>query len=371
MRLRRAESGITIVEAVIVSSLTIVLGIVLMLTASGWAQIMIHDMTSVTDRHVQSFRSLLVVENINYTESVKEAIIRNVSEWDIELTIVEAGVSRKDIVISRLSPFITLRKNESASIPIVVDCKRGDTYTFWVKYIPTQSIGKGFTVLDTVRNFTCPISIVSSRCSLPGRWAFVDVVDPITTLSGFFSQTYPYIWIRALKSSTTGREVLNLHIHSQEGVFSESTEIKLLDSEQTPVRISNIDIKPPYNITLEGSSVFFLPTRIEFSTYVEGDKTKIHVSGMNILWRPEDLIAEGIIIELGIFDPGDYTERNINVGVNVKDCNGRSLFSEIVEYKYTSEVGNKGDWDSIYVEFTDEFKITDIYHVETTISKIS
>lgn len=357
----KAKKGITAVEAVFISSVTILLGLALIFLASEWAQISIYDLTQKTNEYVQSFRSLLVAEVIKYTESGGEVRLRNVSKWNISLTVTEIEALRDDGVVGRLRKNVLLAKDEATSLPLPVECKRGRNIVTRIKYIPTALSERNLPPLTIEVNFTCPISTVPTMCSFPEGWALIDVVDLITTLSGELSQVYPFIWIRAPLSSIEGDESINVEVRGQEGSYSGSFPIRLPGAERIPLKISNEGIKPPYNITLKGPSYTPIPRDFTLGAFVEEDEVKAHISGITLLWRPEDKIAEGLLIEMGVFAPGNYT-----IKVSVEDCNGNDLLTLMKFYSYT---GDRGVWDFLYVEFKEELKVTDIYSIRTLITK--
>lgn len=360
--MRKSRNGITIVEAVVISAITVTLGFALLFIASGWAQVFMLDLTEKTDEYVQSFRSLLLVENINYTESKREVIVRNVSKWDISLTIKEIEILENGMVIKRIHEHVTLERSEYANLPLPVDCEHGKDLTIRIKYIPTALFEKSYPIFVTERNFTCPISKISTICELPSRWVFVDVVDPVTSPSGEFSEIYPIVWVRAPLSSSTGEEYLELNIRGEVGDSSGSSLIEFPSLEKIPIKIWNRELRPPYDIILED---IFFPKKFEFGGFVEDNEVRIHVSGITLIWRLEDMIIEGLIIELGILDFGRYS-----MFLAFRDCNGGSLFSYVTSLDYTGNLVDNGGWDFIYVDITREFKITDIYSLELSISKI-
>ncbi|MEM0011322.1 MAG: hypothetical protein QXT84_06490, partial [Candidatus Bathyarchaeia archaeon] len=153
--------------------------------------------------------------------------------------------------------------------------------------------------------------------------------------------------------------------HGQEGGFSGSFPMRLPSADQIPLKISGEGIKPPYSIVLDGPSYTPIPRNFVFGAFIEKDEIEAHVSGMILLWRPEDKIAEGLIIELGTLAPGKYTLR-----VSVEDCNGGDLFitpeDEEPSYSYT---GDGKVWTLIYIRFPKEFKVTDIYAIKTSITR--
>lgn len=359
MKKAKARRGITVVEAAFISSVTVILGLVLVFLASGWAQVFMHDLGQKTDEHVQSFRSLLVAEAIKYAESGVEIRLRNVSKWNISLTIMEMEVLKDNKLIGRFPEDIVMWKDEAASLPVPVDCERGRNMTARIKYAPTALSGKGLQPLVIEVNFTCPISNVPHTCNLPEEWALIDVVDLITTPSGEISQRYPFIWIRAPLSSAAGDKSISVQIHGQEGGFLGSFPMRLPSANQIPLKISGEGIRPPYSIVLDGPSYTPIPRNFVFGAFIEKDEIEAHVSGMILLWRPEDKIAEGLIIELGALAPGDYTLR-----VKVEDCNGVDLLTLEKIYNPTSD-GRV--WDLIYVKFSKELKVTDIYSIKMSI----
>lgn len=359
----KAKRGITVVEATFISSITILLGLVLIFLASGWAQASMHDLTKETDKHVQSFRSLLAVELINYTEAGGEIRLRNVSKWNISLMIKEIEVLKDGEVIGQFPENAFIAKNEVTSLPIPIDCKRGESLTLRIKYVPAALSERNLPPLVIEVNSTCLISTVPLTCSLPERWAFIDVIDPITTLSGELSKAYPFTWIRVPLSPATGDENLNINVHGREGASSDSFHIKVPNAEQLPLRISSKDIEPPYNITLEGTDLFYIPRNVRLGGLVDGDEVKVHVSGITLLWRPEDRIVEGIIIELGVLNPGSYI-----IKLSLENCNGDDLLA--LEMLYSCS-GNEGGWDFIYMEFIKEVKLTDIHSIKTSIIGVS
>jgi len=364
LRSVRARKGITIVEATFISAITILLGFVLISLASGWAQVSIHDLTRKTDEYVQSFRALLAVELINYTEAGAEIRVRNVSKWDISLSIVGIDVLKNDKVIGSFHANISLAKNDDAKFLIPVDCRRGESLAFRIKYASTAFLERALFPLVIEVNSTCPISIIPKRCDLPEKWALIDVIDLITTPSGEISQTYPYIWVRAPLSSTIGEESLNIHVYGHEGFSSKSFLIGVPSTERIPLKISGEDMKPPYDIVLEGAGLSYIPNSFRLGGFVdENGVVEIHVSGITLLWGPEDKVAEGVIIELGVTGPGNYI-----IKVNIEDCNGDDLLTRDMPYSYTD---TKSGWDFVYVKFVGELKVTDIYWIETSIVKVS
>ena len=364
MRSAKARKGITIVEAAFISAITTLLGFVLIFLASGWAQVSLHDITRKTDEYVQSFRALLAVELINYTEAGAEIRVRNVSKWDISLTIVGIDVLKDGEVIDSFYENISLAKNDDAKFPIPVDCKRGESLAFRIKYAPTAFLERALPPLVIEANFTCPISIIPNRCSLPEKWTLIDVIDLITTPSGEISQTYPYIWVKAPLSSTIGEERLNIHVYGREGSSSKSFLIGVPSTERIPLKISGEDVKPPYDIVLEAAGLYYIPNSFRLGGFVdENGVVEIHVSGITLLWSPEDKVAEGVIVELGATGPGSYI-----IKVNIEDCKGDVLLTREIPYSYKDI---KSGWDFIYVGFAREFKATDIYRIETSIVKVS
>lgn len=346
-------------EATVIASITILLGLALMFISFGWSQVFVYDLGKKTDEHVQSFRSLLVIESINYTETSKEIIIRNVSKWRISLTTIEVEILRNNELTSRVHERVDLAKDESAHLPIPVACVRGENLTIRVKYIPTALLEKGFPILVAEQNFTCPISTVSAKCNLPSKWALIDVVDPVTTPSGDLSQIYPIIWIRSPLGSIVDEETIVLHIQGREGASSGGSLVSIPSTEQVPIRISDNDVKPPYKITFESRNVFLIPRSFDLGAFIEEDKAKIHVSGVSLVWRRSDMVAEALIIELGISKPGDY---KIKIILEIEDCNAETSY---FEYDYTTKSGV--NWDFVYVELQEDFKVTDIYALRTII----
>lgn len=361
MRKARAIRGITVVEAAFISSITVLLGFVLIFLASGWAQISMHDLAQKTNEHIQSFRSLLVVELVKYSESGVEIKVRNVSKWNASLKIVEVEVLRDGEIMSQLPENVVLAKDEAASLPIPVDCKRGRALTTRIKYMPLALSERGLPPLVLEFNFTCPISTIPVACNIPEEWAIIDLIDPVTRLSGELSKEYPFIWIRAPLGSMKGDKSVSVLMRGREGGYAGNFFMRFPSAEQMAIRISGENLRPPYTIVLESSSITLIPRNFMLGALVEDNEAKAHVSGVTILWRPEDKIAEGAIVELGVLAPGDYVIR-----INLKDCHGDEL---LALRKYYSSTGERGTWDFLYVRFTEEIKITDIYSVEVSVDR--
>lgn len=355
MKTRRSRTGITAVEAAFISSITILLGFVLIFLASGWAQISLNDLTKKADEHIQSFRSLLAIEAIRYTESDVEIRLRNISKWNISLTIMEIEALMDGKVVGKFSKNVSLARGEATSLPIPADCKYGKNMIARIKYIPTALSEKDLPPLAIEFDFMCPISTIPPVCNVPEEWSFIDIMNPITTLSGEISQEYSYIWIRTPLSSMSGDRDIKVQIYGQEGSYSGSSTIRFPSAEQTPLKISGEGVKPPYNITFTGS--YYIPRSFLLGALVEEKEVKAHVSGITILWRPEDKIAEGLIIELGVFAPGDYVLR-----VSIEDCHGYELLTLEKPFSY-----EKRGWILLHIEFTEEFKVTDMYTIKTSI----
>lgn len=356
----KIKRGITIIEVTVVATITILLGLALMYVTSGWVQSSMLDLTRETDEYIQSFRSLLVIENINYTEKGATIFVRNVSKWNISLTILEIQLLRGRNLVGTTSPATIIVKDKSANLPapICENCKYGETLTYKIKYIPTALAEMRHPILIAERNFTNPFSILYGHCELQDEWILIDMINPVTTLSGEFSQTYPIIWIRAPLSSAPGKQSLSIGVYGQGISTSGSAAIDFPSLRQQFLYIPHEEVKPPYNITLETSEANVVPVKWVFDGLVEDEEVKIHVSGIFLLWRPEDKVVVAIILELAVKEQGDYY-----ISIKLSDCNNIPLF--IKGFSYTG-----AGWSSEYIKVSGEFKITDVYQVETSISRI-
>lgn len=378
MRSRGTRGDVTVVETALISSLTLVLGIIVMLAASGWAQVTAHDITEKTDIHLQSLRSLLVVEYVKYSEDGGEAFVRNISKWDIRLKVVEAGISRGGQTIHSRPLSLVLGRGESARIPIGLACVYNVDYTFWVKYVPAHLPEWGKQPLLAERNFTCPLSNVRPRCSLPASWAFLDVVDPITVPEGGFYQELPFVWVRAPVGSFQPGGQIHLKIFGRGWESSGAKEIKAPSSEMLPVLVSGHGVGPPRIIVPEGQDVYLIPSRLELGAYVRDGDALVHVSGVFVEWRPSDLVAEAVVLELGVARHPAGEVGIYSVTIRLRDCEGRTLFSDAIERTEYREEG----WHYLRFKITGtgsrevegpaikEFKVTDIHSISVVITKV-
>ena len=348
-----------------------------MFIAAGWAQSSILNLTQETDANIQALRSALIIEEINYTYG--QIIVRNIADYNVSLTVMKIALFKEDGTLIESIPqngftsLANLTKGQAAQLnaPTCNTCNRGERLKYRIWYIPTELLEKGLFkstyILYVESSFINPIGPhTQPACPLPNKWTLIDMVDPVTWISGqdggviasFYGRGK--VWIKAPLASDN--ETINFRVTVEEigsgRSGSGSDDVEVPSENQYAIYGTYNGLKVPFKITLSSPDTNVIP-----HTWVFGGKKSnwgrvhAHVSGIVIFWRDEDRKVENVMLEMGADEWGTY-----RVTLKLKDCNDAILYqrTKLVEFKPGSNTLNVFfrvspalDFDQIYIVETE------------------
>lgn len=377
--LRNSKKGLTVIEVAVISSIVIALGIFLMLYSAGIFTTTTYDLTKEVDRNIQLLRGILLVESVEYGEEdggeYARIHVRNIAKHPIDLTI-----TRIELLISESRLYDSLPKSplgfgnitkleigekKILDAPTCPPCRKGQNLTYRVWYIssslynvenPLLSVSDMLYVeFKTIK----PIGIAEVlKCPLPNdNWIVVDYVDPATgAIFGRISELEPAVYIRPsfASSQSSGMSFTVTVIEDKTGRSGSGTtrlDVPSVRLERVPGNFGGL--QTPLKIIVSSSWNI-----IQREWFLDGIPEKLHVSGIYLQWSRIDRILEGIMLELGLGERGDYV-----VNIVLRDCYGDVLQVLSTEIK----VERINDFEIRFIPISNYIRLDQIYHIETKV----
>lgn len=387
----RRRSGLTVVEVAIIASITLSLGIILMLFAAGWAQGSLLDLTRETDVNVEALRSALVIESMSYDSEAGEVnlTVRNVSKHDISLTAyrLELRSLENDTVYASMSLGLNLSQGEVAEIDdaptcwdamspqLADDCLQTKQLVYRVYYIPTHLLDEGRltsrTILYVDLSFVNPFLVSPPPvCPLPENWVIVDILDPVTNIES--GKIHPFsgkgkIWVRLPLASESATIDLDIYVeevresgHPKSGSGSETVDIPSQDEYEVYGDYDSLGA--PFRIRLSSDSYQVIPEEWVFAGRLTNpNNAKVHVSGIVLFWETEDRTINNVMLEMGADSQGDY-----RVIVRFKDCTGAVVATASREVHFLPGTSTA----NIFLEIEEKVRFDQVYVVETEVEEL-
>ncbi len=385
--LRNSKKGLTVIEVAVISSMVIALGIFLMLYSAGIFANTTYDLTKETDRNIQLLRGILLIESVQYGEENGEEYakihVRNIAKQAIDLTI-----TRIELLISNDRFYDSLPKTpygfgnltklingekKILDAPTCPSCHKGENLTYRVWYI-SSSLYDVENPLLSVSNMLYvefrmikPIGAVEVlKCPLPtSNWIMVDYVDPATgAIFGRISTLEPAVYIRPSLASNQIEDMPFTVIVMEDETGRSGSGTASLDVPS--IRLERISgtfggLQTPLRIIV-GSSWDV----IQREWFLDGlpnetlNSLKLHVSGIYLQWSRIDRTLEGIMLELGLGEKGNY-----NVRVILRDCYKDVLQDSTI----TVEVERINDFEIRFIPVSNSVRLDQIYYIETKIEE--
>lgn len=388
---RGSKKAVTIVEACILSAVTVALGLLLLLMVNGWAQNSFLSMTEETGRNIEVVRSLVVIESISFEgDGDISLVLRNVSEE--EITVVISRVELRSLETFKVfyvrylpeDEEYVLERGESVMIedlPTCEDldqpelreeCRSSERIAYRAYYIPLNIHEKGLRLSTT--EIPTGDSVITNpglklECPLPeGGWVLIDLADPVTEVSSgrlYSYSGYGRVWIEAPLASRVGTITVNVAVKRIGGTASASGSASINvpeESQQYSISLSGSisQIYVPFRVTLSSPNMQIIPQEWIFG----GQLNVAHVSGLILSWRTEDKLVDSVLAELGFGQSGTY-----RVSITLKDCNGKVIAtgSNTVNINLGSSSYTKA---SAFVTLSNSVRLDQIYYVESGVTKI-
>lgn len=394
MRLRLrwgSRRAVTIVEACILSAVTVALGLLLLLIVNGWTHNSLLTATRETEGNIEVVRSLVVIESVSFGEGGKiSLVLRNVS--DEENTVVISRVELRSLETFKVfyvrhlqeDEKYVLKRGESVVIedlPTCEDldqpelreeCRSCERIAYRAYYIPLNIHEKGLR-LSTTEIPTGDAVITSPglklECPLPEEgWVLIDLVDPVTYVSSGYLYSYSgygRVWMEAPLASGVGTITVNVAVKRIGGTASASGSASINvpeESQQYSISLSGSisQIYVPFRVTLSSPNMRIIPQEWIFG----GQRNVAHISGLILSWRTEDKLVDSMLAELGFGQSGTY-----HVSITLKDCNGKVIAtgSNILNINLSGSSSAKA---TAFVTLSNPVRLDQIYYVESEVTKI-
>jgi len=381
---RKSTKGLTVIEVVVITSIVIALGIFLMMYSAGLFTTTTLDLTEETSRNIQLLRGILLIEAVHYYSredgtDAADIYVRNIAKHPIDLTVtrIELIISHDvlhDYVPKSSVGFGNLTKlkmgeNASLSAPVCNQCKKGDILIYRVWYIssfmynvenPLMSVND---MLYVEAKIIKPIGGGSPlKCPLPiDNWVMIDYIDPITgAIFGRIGSLSPAISIRPSLASSQSDD-LSFTVTAIEieggGSGSGSAEIDIPTARLERVVGDYENLQVPLRVTVTSSW-----NVIQREWIFGGISGKLHISGIYLQWSRLDKILEGVMLELGYGETGNY-----RVKITLKDCDGEVLMATSVYIN----VERTNDFEARFIPIPDPIRFDQIYYIETEVEELS
>jgi len=384
-RLKRLKrKGLTVVEVVVIASIVLALGIFLMMYSAGLFSATALDLTEQTDRNIQLLRGILLIEGVDYHvgedgRDIAEIYVRNIAKYSIDLTVTRIELLVSNEVLHDAIPrgsygfgnLTKLRIGERAklSAPVCNECQKGEKLIYRVWYISSALYNVDNPLLSISDMLYVEVKIVKPigaeavlKCPIPSdNWIMIDYVDPVTgAIFGRISSLNPVVNIRPGLASIQAEDMpFTVTVTEIEGGRT-GTGSRPIDVPT--VRLERVQgdyggLQTPYRITI--SSDWNI---IQREWVLDGIPGKIHVSGIFLQWSRIDRIIEGIMLELGYGEVGNY-----KVKVTLKDCDGDTLYTSSIN----ATVNEINVFEVRFIPVSGPTRFDQVYYVETKVEELS
>ena len=341
------------------------------------------DLTEETGRNIQLLRGILLIEAVDYYSGedggdVADIYVRNIAKYPIDLTVtrIELIISNDvlhDYVPKSFAGFGNLTKlrmgeNASLSAPVCNQCKKGEILIYRVWYIsssmynvenPLMSVND---MLYVEAKIIKPIGGGSAlKCPIPSdNWVMIDYVDPITgAIFGRISSLSPVISIRPSLASSQSDD-LSFTVTATEieggGSGSGSAEIDIPTARLERVVGDYENLQVPLRVTVTSNW-----NVIQKEWIFGGISGKLHISGIYLQWSRLDKILEGVLLELGYGETGNY-----RVKITLRDCDGEVLMATSIYIN----VERTNDFEARFIPIPDPIRFDQVYSIETEVEKL-
>jgi len=144
--------GMATIGVIIIAAITLTLGLFIMYLAASWVQTYGVNITGEFDKYTQLMRAILVIEAMNYSDEKSTIYARNVSKYNISITIcrIELYSSRRSLIVNATPPngigelAKLSRIGDSAGIdaPTCTYCEPGEELVYRIWYAPSEILEK-------------------------------------------------------------------------------------------------------------------------------------------------------------------------------------------------------------------------------------
>ena len=340
--------GHFLTSVVILTSVTILVGLFIMGVFSGWVNVSISDITGKVDTDIQLIRSSLTVENIVYTADNKTAYVRNVGKTNIVITRVELVELNTNSILASIpsdkyvSKLLLLNTGDGGnlSLPKCSSCSVDTAVKLRIWYVAASLFNEANPELSAGdMSFVelllkIPSGATNGACPpLSGDWLFLEFVDPVAYAS---SGRIAWDEIRVLSPLASKYETVEVSTEVKElesplrvrtgvgAITTMTNEISLVDANAGGLYI-------PVEITLTPERGWHLLPK----TWIFEEENNVHVSDITLTWDEVRKLINGAV--LSIAKPRGTTEL-YEITVYITNCNGEIIAenSEIEQVLATS-----------------------------------
>jgi len=384
-----SKRAITIVEACILSAVTVALGLLLLLIVNGWTHNSLLTATRETQGNIEVVRSLVVIESMSFDEDGDiSLVLRNVS--DEEITVVISRVELRSLETFKV--FYTkyfssdeeyvLKRGESIVIKnlptcegldrpeLREECRSSGRIAYRAYYIPLSIYERGLRLSTT--EIPTGDSVITNpsiklECPLPENgWTLMDLVDPVTVVSsGCLSSLYSIVWIEAPLASGVDVITVNVAVRKIGGTASASGSASInvpRESQQYSISLSGSisQICVPFKVTLSSPNMRMIPGEWIFG----GQPNVAHISGLILSWRTDDKLVDAVLAELGFGQSGTY-----RISITIKDCNGKVIATGSISMNINLDSSSSAK-ATAFITLSNPVRLDQIYYVESEVTKI-
>jgi hypothetical protein len=382
-----------VLSSVILAAITLAVGLILVSLATSWFAINATDTTQKTDKGIALVRTsgLLAFELVRYTsrEDLRLIVLRNISPLDLCVTRIE--LIRQDGSLGGawpspparwvacgsggLDPISPQEKAEftSSELPTCSSCFFGERTRIRIWYIARTLYDNANPELsaDEMRYVETLIIYPGTRigrpCALPEgtRWAAFTSVDPVTNfLTGSFSNPPNNrfsVLISYARPLTLSTQQFEFQLADQDSSQTLTADLRVgVTYEQFVGGV--IGIGTPFDLSVVGSSYIPIPSHFKFGALPD---RSAHVSGIGLITQYISYISDNPVVTTIQVEIGKQDEpATFRLNVVLRDCAGNLL----ADMSRTVSLPAGIQWDTTYLDLPAPLDITDIYHVEVTLS---
>ncbi len=376
-RASRRRRGDTVIGAILLTALTVGVGVFILAVASGWLGVSLQSSTNEANRAILLVKTSaqLSFERVFYTGDVRNVTVRNIADVPVVVTRIEIvspsgslkasfpsnGFTR----IAELQPQQAIELDRS-SVPACSSCTSLETLRLRVWYVAAGLFNEENPILsvDEMRYvetvFVHPPVGAPARCPLPSNWMMVDVVDPVTYTDSGKIPPPPNnkVYVRFPYASASDSTTVDLQVIDAMGEYGFATsDVQTISNVLQPFAGSFSGLQVPLTVRVLSAGYDVVQEEWVFG----GIPGKAHASGVT-LWSDANMNVNVVEVELGV---NDVVGGNYRVTVTLYDCNGVQLVSRSVTVRIPRGIFT----DSVFIDIPST-PLTDIYRVVIGVEEV-
>ncbi len=377
----RRRRGDTVIGAILLTALTVGVGVFILAVASGWMGVSLQSSTNEANRAILLVKTSaqLSFEKVLYTGDVRNITVRNIANVPVIVTRIEivspAGSLKASFPSSGFTKIGELQPQQAIEfdrsvIPACSSCTSLETLRLRIWYVASGLFNEDNPIVsvDEMRYvetvFVHPPVGAPPRCPLPSNWMMVDVVDPVTYTDSGKIPPPPNnkVYVRFPYASASHTTTVDLQVINATGEYGFATNnVQTISNVLQPFTgsFSGFQAGPhgPLVVQILSAEYTVIQGRWEFG----GIPGKAHASGVT-LWSDANMNVNVVEVELGV---NDVVGGNYRVTVTLYDCNGAQIQSRSIIVRIPVGIFT----DSVFIDIP-YTPLTDIYRVVIGVEEV-